>query len=82
MLVEALRSVSRQTHLELVLILVRDGGEPLSEAARQELERLEFPYRLIERDDPPRGHAKTRNHGLEEPPADAIPVLDDDDLWD
>jgi GT2 family glycosyltransferase len=82
MLVEALRSVSRQTHLELELILVRDGGEPLSEAARQELERLEFPYRVIERDDPPLGLARSRNLGIEAARADAIAFLDDDDLWE
>ena len=82
MLVEALRSVAKQTHLELELVLVRDGGEPLSDEARQELERLEFPHRLLERDDPPLGLARSRNLGIAEARADAVAFLDDDDLWE
>jgi GT2 family glycosyltransferase len=82
MLAEALRSVARQTHLELELILVRDGGEPLGDAARAELDRLEFPYRVFEHDDPPHGLASSRNLGVREARADAIAFLDDDDLWE
>jgi GT2 family glycosyltransferase len=82
MLAEALRSVARQTHLELELILVRDGGEPLGDAARAELDRLEFPHRAFEHDDPPHGLASSRNLGVREARADAIAFLDDDDLWE
>lgn len=82
MLAEALRSVARQTHLELELILVRDGGEPLGDEARAELDRLEFPYRVFEHDDPPHGLAASRNLGIREARADAIAFLDDDDLWE
>jgi glycosyltransferase involved in cell wall biosynthesis len=82
MLAEALRTVARQTHLELELILVRDGGEALNEEARAELDRLEFPSRVLEHEDPPHGLARSRNLGIEAARADAIAFLDDDDLWD
>ena len=82
MLVDALRGVARQTHLELELIVVRDGGEPLSEAVRAELDRLEFPARVLEHDDPPHGLAASRNAGIDEARADAIAFLDDDDFWE
>lgn len=82
MLLDALRSVARQTHLELELVLVRDGGEPLADAARAELDRLEFPARVLEHDDPPRGLAASRNQGIGESRADAIAFLDDDDFWE
>ncbi|HEU5310769.1 MAG TPA: glycosyltransferase, partial [Candidatus Eisenbacteria bacterium] len=52
MLLDALRSIALQTHLELELVLVRDGGEPFSERVRAELDRLEFPARVLEHDDP------------------------------
>jgi GT2 family glycosyltransferase len=81
MLLDALRSVARQTHLELELVLVRDGGEPLSDEARAELDRLEFPRRVFEHEDPPHGLAASRNLGIREARADAIAFLDDDDLW-
>src|SRR5262245_14491543 len=82
MLAEALRTVARPTHLELALLLVRDGGEPLSDEARAELDRLEFPYRVFEHDDPPHGLARSRNEAIEMARADAIAFLDDDDLWE
>lgn len=82
MLAEALRTVARQTHLELELIVVRDGGEPLSDEVRAELDRLEFPARVLEHDDPPHGLARSRNLGIEAARADAIAFLDDDDLWE
>ena len=82
MLLDALRSIARQTHLELELVLVRDGGEPLSDEARAELDRLEFPARVLEHDDPPHGLAASRNVGIQEARADAIAFLDDDDIWE
>jgi GT2 family glycosyltransferase len=82
MLAEALRSVSAQSHLEMELILVRDGGEPLSDEVRLLLGSLEFPALVLERDDPPEGLARARNRGLDKARADAIAFLDDDDLWE
>lgn len=82
MLLDALRSVARQTHLELELVLVRDGGEVLSDAARAELDRLEFPARVLEHDDPPHGLAASRNLGIGEARAEAVAFLDDDDFWE
>jgi GT2 family glycosyltransferase len=82
MLLDALRSAARQKHLELELVLVRDGGEPLSDAARAEIDRLEFPARVLEHDDPPHGLAASRNLGIREARADAIAFLDDDDFWE
>jgi len=81
-LLEALGTVARQTHPELELILVRDGGAPLREDAREAIERLEFPVHLVEHDGPPRGLANARNAGLERVRADAVALLDDDDLWE
>jgi len=82
MVVEALRSVAAQSHLEMELVLVRDGGAALSGAARELLANLEFPATVIERDDPPEGLASARNRGLAAARADAIAFLDDDDVWD
>lgn len=82
MVVEALRSVSQQSHLEMELVLIRDGGEALSEEARSLLASLEFPAILLERDDPPEGLARARNRGLERARADAVAFLDDDDTWE
>lgn len=82
LLLDALRSVACQTHLELELILVRDGGEPLSDEARAALGRLEFPSRVFEHDDPAHGLAASRNLGVREARGDAIAFLDDDDLWE
>jgi O-antigen biosynthesis protein len=82
LLAEALDSVARQTHPEMELILVRDGGPPLDDATRERIARLEFPGTLIERDDPPEGAARARNRGVERARGDAIAFLDDDDLWD
>jgi len=82
MVVEALRSVATQSHLEMELFLIRDGGAALPDAAHEVLASLEFPARLIERDDPPEGLASARNRGVAAARADAIAFLDDDDLWD
>lgn len=82
MLLDALRGVARQTHLELELIVVRDGGEPLPERVRAELDQLEFPARVLEHDDPPYGLAASRNAGIGEARGDAIAFLDDDDFWE
>ncbi len=79
---EALETVARQSHLEMELLLVRDGGEPLDEAACHVLGRLEFPATLVERDDPPEGVARARNRGVEGSRGEAIAFLDDDDLWE
>ena len=64
------------------LVLVRDGGSPVDEEACRILEKLEFPFTLVERDDPPEGLAQARNRGVEQARGDAIAFLDDDDLWD
>jgi len=81
-LLEALATVASQSHLEMELVLVRDGGTPLDEAARELLATLEFPYTLVERDDPPEGLALARDRGIERARGDAIAFLDDDDLWE
>ncbi|HEX7079323.1 MAG TPA: glycosyltransferase [Candidatus Eisenbacteria bacterium] len=77
----ALEAVARQTHPELELILVRDGGAPLDEAAREAIARLDFPTTLLEHDDPPEGPARSRNRGIETARAEAFAFLDDDDDW-
>ena len=82
MLLDALRTVARQTHLELELIVVRDGGDPLSDEVRAALDRLEFPARVLEHDDPPHGLAASRNLGIREARADVVAFLDDDDFWE
>ena len=79
---EALATVAAQSHLEMELVLVRDGGTPLDDEARGFLATLEFPYILVERDDPPEGLALARDRGIERARGDAIAFLDDDDLWE
>jgi len=81
-LAQALDSVAKQTHLEVELVLVRDGGQPLSDAAVERIEALEFPTQRIEHDGPAEGIALSRNRGVEAARADAVAFLDDDDLWE
>ncbi|MEK7316730.1 MAG: glycosyltransferase [Candidatus Eisenbacteria bacterium] len=81
-LLEALRSVQRQTHPELELILVRDGGAPLVDSARDAIAAIEFPVSIVEHDGDSEGAARSRNHGVERARGDAIAFLDDDDLWE
>jgi len=81
-LAEALDRVAKQTHLEVELVLVRDGGLPLSDAVVDKIQALEFPAQRIEHDGPPEGIARARNRGVEAARADAIAFLDDDDLWE
>jgi glycosyltransferase involved in cell wall biosynthesis len=81
-LLEALQSVARQSHSEIELVLVRDGGMPLEEKAMEILQKLEFPHILVERDDPPEGLAQARDNGIARARGDAFAFLDDDDLWD
>jgi len=80
-LLNALAAVTRQTHQELQLILVRDGGAPLSEEARVAVRGLGFPTTVVEHDGPPEGTARARNRGVEASRGDAIALLDDDDDW-
>jgi len=81
-LLEALATVATQSHLEMELVLVRDGGTPIQDAARELLAKLEFPFTLVEQDDPPEGLALARDRGIERARGDAIAFLDDDDLWE
>jgi glycosyltransferase involved in cell wall biosynthesis len=81
-LVQALDCVARQTHPEVELVLVRDGGVPLSADAIERLGRLEFPARGVEHEDPPEGLAASRNRGIQASRADTVAFLDDDDLWE
>jgi len=81
-LLEALSSVARQTHPELELILVRDGGAPFDDAVRAAVSGLPFPTVWVEHDGDPEGAAVTRNRGLERARGDAVAFLDDDDLWE
>lgn len=82
MLAQALERAARQTHLEIELILVRDGGTALDEAARRVLDDLDFPATLIEHDGEHEGAAHARNRGVAAARGDAIAFLDDDDLWE
>jgi len=79
---QALERVAAQTHPELELVLVRDGGSPLDERAQALLERLEFPACGLEHEDPPHGLAASRNRGIDAARGDAVAFLDDDDLWE
>ena len=79
---QALERVSWQTHPELQLILVRDGGFPLDAGTEEWLDRLDFPTTRLEHDDPPAGAARSRNRGVEASRGEAIAFLDDDDLWE
>jgi hypothetical protein len=80
-LLEALDAVARQTHLEMELVLVRDGGAPFSDEVRAAVDRLEFPALFEERDEG-EGLAQARNRGLARARADVVAFLDDDDLWE
>ena len=79
---EALDRVARQTHPEVELVLVRDGGAPLSAEVIELLGKLEFPAQVLEHDDPPEGLAASRDRGIGAARADSIALLDDDDLWE
>lgn len=81
-LTQALERVERQTHPELELVLVRDGGTPLPPETIERLKRLEFPVQVIEHEDPPHGLAASRNRGIDSSRGDAVALLDDDDLWE
>jgi GT2 family glycosyltransferase len=81
-LLEGLECVRRQTHPELELILVRDGGPPFPDEVRAVLDRMEFPIVLIEHDGESEGAARSRNRGIERARGDAVALLDDDDLWE
>ena len=80
-LLSALQAVARQTHQELQLILVRDGGAPLAEEARAAIRSLGFPTTILEHDGAAEGAARARNRGVEAARGDAIALLDDDDDW-
>lgn len=80
-LLSALQAVARQTHQELQLILVRDGGSPLTDEARAAIRALGFPTTIVEHDGPPEGTARARNRGVEAARGDVIAFLDDDDDW-
>ena len=81
-LAEALECVARQTHPEVELVLVRDGGAPLGPDALQRIEALEFPALILEHEDPPHGLAASRNRGIASARGETIALLDDDDLWE
>lgn len=78
----AIRSAGAQTHPELELVLVRDGGEPLDAASLAALEGLEFPYQLVEHEGDAQGVARSRNAGIQAARAEGAAILDDDDLWE
>ena len=80
-LLEALGSVASQTHPELELVVVRDGGAPFTDEALAFIDRLDFPATLVEHDGESEGPAVSRNRGLERARGDAVAFLDDDDLW-
>jgi len=80
-LLTALQAVARQTHQELQLILVRDGGAPITDEARGAIRALGFPTTIVEHDGPAEGTARARNRGVEAARGDAIALLDDDDDW-
>ena len=80
-LAQALRSAAAQTHSELELVLVRDGGEPLSDECRLLLAELEFPATVVEHDGEAEGVARSRNAGVGRARGDAVALLDDDDTW-
>jgi glycosyltransferase involved in cell wall biosynthesis len=82
LLAEALERVSWQTHPELQLIFVRDGGAPLDATAEEWIARLDFPTTRLEHEDPPSGAARSRNRGVDAARGDAVAFLDDDDLWE
>src|SRR5512143_3862780 len=74
----AIRSAGTQTHPELELVLVRDGGDPLDAASRLAVEALEFPAVLVEREGPAEGVARSRNEAIASSRADAVAFLERD----
>lgn len=81
-LAHAIRAAGAQTHPELELVLVQDGGDLPDTEAFDALEALEFPHQYLGRKGDPQGVARSRNEGVGAARGDAVAILDDDDLWD
>jgi GT2 family glycosyltransferase len=81
-LAHAIRAAGAQTHAELELVLVQDGGETLDGKSLDAIEELEFPAIITGHKGEAEGVARSRNRGIAAARADAVAILDDDDLWD
>lgn len=79
---QAIRSAAGQTHAELELVLVQDGGDPIDAESLDAIEALEFPSTFAGHEGGAQGVARSRNQGIERARADTVAILDDDDLWD
>ena len=74
-----LRSVQRQTHRDLEIIIVDDGSTDGTAAVAAEFCRFEPRARLIRREH--EGVAKARNHAIDESAGAYIAPIDADDVW-
>lgn len=81
-LARAIRSAGAQTHPELELVLVQDGGDRPNADAFDALEALEFPGQFLGHKGDAEGVAQSRNEGIQAARGEAVAILDDDDLWD
>jgi hypothetical protein len=78
-LAATLRSVSRQTHADLEILVIDDGSTDETAAIALHFCRDEKRARLLRQEN--RGVAAARNLGLREARGDYIATLDADDLW-
>ena len=78
LLVNAVKSVCRQTFANIELIVVNDGGEDVEDVVRGLCEDIPVTYMAHESN---RGRAAAANTGLKAAKGDYINFLDDDDIF-
>jgi glycosyltransferase involved in cell wall biosynthesis len=83
MLARAVRSVSRQTFSDWVMVIVDDGGErgAVERVVREHPPELRDRIRIVG-NAVPRGRGSSCNRGIESSESDYIAVHDDDDSWE
>lgn len=73
--VEAIKSVQRQTYPHMQIIVVDDGSTDDTKKRVQEFENVEYFYQENQR------QGAARNYGLSKAKGDYIATLDSDDVW-